>query len=273
MEQLFLFLSFVFGTIIGSFLNVVILRLPQEESLLGRSHCTHCGHELGPLDLVPVLSFVLLGGRCRYCKKKFSARYALIEIITGLAFLAVTAVLMPQSALGWLELVRALFFVGLLIVVFAIDFEHFLILDTVVVPGLVLLLAINAVLDIGLHQFLSLHGYVISGLLGAVAGSLPFYALWLISKGKWMGFGDVKYMLLLGVALGLKMVGVALLVAFFLGALVSIFLLAVKKKHMSSQVPFGTFLSTGAFITLLWGPSLLAWYLSLLGFNGIINVR
>jgi leader peptidase (prepilin peptidase)/N-methyltransferase len=159
--------------------------------------------------------------------------------------------------------------VAICITVFVIDFEHELILDKVVFPGIVVMAVLFIALDILAGGFINIR----MGLLGAAAGFIPFWLLWYASKwftgktGKWMGFGDVKFAAFMGLALGLKNLVVALFLSFTVGAVVGIVLMATGKKHFSSRIPFGTFLALATILSLFWGNQLWAWYWKLLTLN------
>ncbi len=266
----FVILAFVFGTAIGSFLNVVIWRLPQEQSLGGRSQCPHCHNTLRARELVPVLSYLALRRRCANCKQPISSRYMWIELLTGLLF-AVSAYSLPtalSSGFEALTLVRLLFIISVLIVVFVIDLEHYLILDVVVLPAALVILGVNIALDLVHHQSLfSLSAYTGGGIVAAVLAGGFFWLIWRISKGLWMGFGDVKLNLVLGLVLGLPGIAVGLFLSFILGSVVGIGLIAFGQKQLSSRIPFGTFLSAATVITLFYGPALAAWYGQLIGWR------
>lgn len=262
MQILFVIFSFIFGTVIGSFLNVLILRLPAGESVLGRSHCTKCGRVLGILDLVPVVSFALLGGKCAGCKTSISRRYPIIELLTGCLFAAGFLVLSPNSAKEILSLAELWFLIALSIVVFAVDFEHFLILDSVVFPAVLIALAFRVVFAL---NYAAPGHYLLLALAGALGGALPFYLIWFFSRGKFMGFGDVKLMLPLGLVLSWPNVWVAEFLAIIIGSVVGVGLLVSEEKSLKSRLPFGCFLVVGAIAAKIWGNEILAWYLALLG--------
>ena len=262
MHGLFLIISFIFGTLIGSFLNVLILRLPEGESILGRSHCPRCGHNLRAWELIPVFSFIFLRGKCRSCKNLISVRYPLIEIITGFLFAACFFVVNPSSYFEILFLLELWFLVGLSIVVFVVDLEHFLILDSVVFTSLAIAFAFQLA---AINQSASPFTYLLLVVVGALAGALPFYLIWFFSRGRFMGFGDVKLMLPLGVLLSWPNVWVAEFLAIILGSIVGVFLLVVGEKNLKSRLPFGCFLVVGAIIVKIWGNEILAWYLAFLG--------
>jgi leader peptidase (prepilin peptidase)/N-methyltransferase len=267
MQPLLIFLTFCFGTVIGSFLNVVILRLPEGQGITGRSHCVKCKHTLGVLDLVPILSFIFLKGHCRFCKTKISSRYFIVESITGLLFAAAFIYLNPMSLAGVVLLLKYLLALSALVAVFMIDFENFLILDQVVFPAAALIFVLNIILDLGSHiNILSLYSHTVSGLIAAASLCLLFFLVWFFSKGLWLGFGDVKLAALLGLILGWPLILVGFMVAVILGGVVSAFLLLFKDKTLKSQVPFGTFLALGTVFALFYGDKLFNWYLAILGF-------
>ncbi len=261
------FLVFYFGCIMGSFLNVVALRLPREEGLNGRSHCAHCRHVLSWPDLFPLFSYLFLRGKCRYCKQPVSSRYFLFEIIVGFLFLLVYLQVLPHNAVGFLILAKEWVLVSALLVVFVIDLKHYLIFDSVLLAAGLPVLFLNVALDYLTRQaWWSLSSLSVGGLFAGGLFAGFFYLLWWFSKGRWIGFGDVKLMLLLGVALGWPNTAAAWLLAYFLGTAYALPLLVLGKKHLSSRLPFGCFLSPAALIAMLYGPALIRWYLAILGF-------
>lgn len=260
---MFYLLIFIFGTIVGSFLNVVILRLHNGGSIVkSRSKCPHCQHLLGPKDLVPLASFISQRGKCRYCQKKISWQYPLVEAATGLLF-----VLATYNMIGSLSFVnlfynsavfsvwlRNLIFISFLLVIFVYDLRWYLILDVITWPAMAVALVFN--LLIGFSP--------LNLLIGALVG-FGFFALqFFISRGKWIGGGDLRLGALMGMMLGWKSLLVALLVSYMVGALVSICLLASGKKGLKSAIPFGTFLAIGTLVALLWGEEIVNWYFNLM---------
>ena len=236
----------LFGLVVGSCLNVCIDRLPRRRSIVGpSSHCEACGHKLGLLDLVPVLSYLLLRGRCRYCKAPIPRRVPLVELATGLLFM-----------FAWfhygnpLELAIALVFVSFFIVIFVIDLEHRLILNRVVYPGILAAL-IAALVNQGYHvPYALLGGAVGAGLLLLIALAFP----------RGMGFGDVKYGGLIGLVVGFPQVFVGLTISFVLGGLMGAILLLSRRKRWKEHVPFGPFLTIGAVVAMLYGQDIIRWY-------------
>lgn len=262
-EPLYFVLIFVFGACIGSFLNVVIWRLPRDQKLDGRSQCPNCHHVLAWYDLVPLLSYVWLRGRCRYCQTQFSPRYFVIELVVASLFLLAWLVIQPNTPLTYFVLLRDWFVITICVAVFVIDLEHYLILDKIILPSAIAVLASNAFLIHLSHGDLSDLG---TSLLAAFLAAGFFGAMWLVSKGRWMGLGDVKFAGLMGLILGFPNIVVALFFAFILGSLVGIGLLITGKKQLSSKLPFGTFLSLATVIVLFWGTSIWQWYTGFLRF-------
>ncbi len=262
----YLLSAFFFGACIGSFLNVVIWRLPQGLSLNGRSFCPNCKHGLVWYDLIPLLSIIWRKFKCGYCAKPISSRYFSIEAITGFLFALAYYLVGTENALAISQLLFYWFVISIIVVVFVIDLEHYLILDKIILPASALLLLYHFVTDVLLGNLqLSLGSNLISGLLASLVASGFFYVIWLISKGKWIGFGDVKYAIFMGLAVGFPNVLVALFSAFMIGSIVGVFLIIFGGKELSSKLPFGTFLSIGLLLALFWGQALVDTYLSLIG--------
>src|SRR3989344_2843176 len=251
------FIVFVFGLVVGSFLNSVIYRLEQGESALkGRSYCPHCKHSLSWYDLIPLLSFVLLKGKCRYCKAPISWQYPLVELATGILFVATWPDQVIHNLAGP-SLIYLWVVASLLIVIFVYDLKYYLIPDKGLYTALALVLAWRAL------ESWNAGAFDFSLALGAVP-ALFFLALVLASKETWMGMGDAKLVLFMGLFLGWPNILVALFFAFLAGAAVGVSLMLLKKKHLGSKVPFGPFLIAGTFLALLAGDFFVDWYLSLL---------
>lgn len=260
---LFVALSFVFGAIVGSFLNVLTLRLPHGHSVQGRSGCPRCGHVLAPLDLIPIVSYLLLRGKCRYCSAPIAYRYWLLEVVTGIAFAVATYVWLPDAAADWLWLGFLYVTLSVCIVTFVIDLEHFLILDTV--TGFGSLFALGFLVARALVQHMPLGPLLISRMAGVACGLVFFWLLWRLSRGRLLGFGDVKFTVFIGVVLGFPLVVPGLLFSFWLGALYAIPLLIAKQKRLQSAVPFGTFLVPALLLALVIGDEVIAWYGAMTG--------
>lgn len=261
---------FLLGLATGSFLNVVIYRLEKEESLSGRSYCPHCKHTLNWLDLVPLFSFFALGGKCRYCHEKISIQYPIVELLTGIIFLLIFWSLGFNWALGislrdvlwakgiwdFVKLCFMFYVSSSMIVIFVYDLKHYLIPDKVLFP------AIGIAFAYRLLTFENSFNYI----LAAATASGFFLIIYLISRGRWMGFGDVKLAILLGLILGFPNILAGLFLAFLFGAIIGGGLILFKKKKLKSQIPFAPFLITGTFAAMFLGNNIISWYLSLFAF-------
>jgi leader peptidase (prepilin peptidase)/N-methyltransferase len=239
------------GLCIGSFLNVVITRLPEGKNLVfPRSACPRCGHLIAWFDNVPVLSWLLLRGRCRSCRQRISWRYPAGELLTAAVFVAAFL----RFGVG-AELFVALLFLCALIAITGTDLDHQLIPDTITLPGVVAGFVLNlatARLD------------WTESLLGIVVGGGVFFAIILISPSG-MGGGDMKLGAMMGAFLGWKLGLLAVLLGVLSGGLVAVCLLAAGRKGRKDAVPFGPFLALGGAVSMLWGRSILAWYLGRFG--------
>ena len=252
-------LAGVLGLCIGSFLNVVIYRLPREMSLaFPPSHCTNCDYSLKWYDNIPVLSYIMLGGKCRKCKQKISPRYMLVEIFSALCYLLAVYLFWEQSIV---YAVMAALCSSLLICVFFIDLEHMFILDRFHI-----LIGICGVVAIFTDSFNVLYDH----LIGCGAGGLIFLAIYfgaiLILKKEGLGFGDVKLAFALGLLLGWQKFILAILVASVSACLVLIPIKKFKKSDDDVEFPFAPFLTLGAFVALCFGAQIISWYVSLLVF-------
>jgi leader peptidase (prepilin peptidase)/N-methyltransferase len=249
-ERLMAVLFFILGLVIGSFLNVCVYRLPRGESIVFTpSHCPTCGSRLGARDLVPLLSYLGLKGRCRFCGAPISARYPLIELATGLLFAAVYA----HTGLTAL-LPKQLFLVAVLIMVTFIDLKYMIIPDRIIVFSLAGGIFLNL-----LARDLSL----LSAGLGLLAAAALLLAPALIYRGG-MGGGDIKLAAVIGLFLGWPNGLLAVLLGCLLGALVGITLLLTGRKGRKDAIPFGPYLAAGTLLAMLYGDYWLAWYLGFL---------
>lgn len=236
---------FAFGTVLGSFLNVVIHRLPRGESLVRpRSRCPHCGTPIRPWDNVPLLSFLLLRGRCRACGAPIAWRYPLVE-----AFAGALLVLVYWRAGSWVDVVAGGLFTLALLAVFFVDLAHHIVPNAITYPGI----AIGLLLALG-------QGRILDGLLSALGAGALFFLIAVASRGG-MGGGDVKLAAMLGAFLGWPGVAVALLVAFTTGAAAGLLLIAAGRRSRRDPIPFGPSLALGGVVALFFGDALAAWYL------------
>jgi prepilin signal peptidase PulO-like enzyme (type II secretory pathway) len=294
-------LIFLIGTAVGSFLNVVICRLETGEDLIKkRSHCVECGRVLRWYDLVPVISFFVLRGRCRDCGKKISWQYPVVEIATGVLFVLMTVNLFPELVEGSkavldysrqggfrsnniISLFSLLYVACSLIVIFVYDLRHYIIPDKVLFPaiGVAFVYRFSEVFFNPTQPPLNLRGGEIPPLnlrggegellfnaltnfgpylFAALAAAGFFLFLVLVTRGRGMGIGDIKLAILMGLVLGWPQILLALFLAFFSGAAIGLALIAAGEKTMKSQVPFGPFLIAGTFIALFWGQQILDWW-------------
>lgn len=255
---------FCFGIIIGSFLNVVLYRLHTGKSLSGHSHCLSCGRRLTALELIPLLSYLGLRGRCVACQSYIPIRYFLVELLTGLLFMGL--VLVSES---WVEVLFGAVVVSLLVVTAVYDLRHFIIPDE-----LVFCLTVVAMLMSGYELYFSREPLTFAlDLMVAFLGTLFFYGLWQISKGTWIGFGDVKLTLPLGLMVGASSVFSMIVLAFWVGAVVGVALLLLQRLQkrgklplrffrtrltMKSVLPFAPFLISGFLLVWLWDVSVIS---------------
>ena len=239
---------FLVGTIIGSFLNVVIYRIPVGDSIiLPSSHCGNCNTKLRAIDLIPILSWIALKGKCRYCGCKISFRYPFVELLTGILFV------FTYIAVGLhYKLIVYLFFTCFLIVNTFIDMDYFILPNKIQLFGVLGYVLLNII-----FPFISLT----DSLLGALVGGAALFVLFLITKGRGMGFGDVKFIGVIGLYLGWKLSLLTLFLSFILGGFFGIILLATKIKDKKDAIPFGPWIAMATFISMHWGWEIINWYL------------
>lgn len=262
---------FVIGIFFGSFLNVIIDRLPFGRSIVyPPSHCPYCKHRLGFKDLVPIVSFFYLDGKCAYCKERISLYYPIVEILTGIVFSTSVYIVVGQNvdffvsqlSILW-NLLYLWIILSILIVVFFIDLKYGVIPFRVVFFGLIFL-TLNYVTLFVTNDYLSILQYLLAG----IVIFLLFLALFLFSKGRAIGFGDVFFSLFMGYLLGFPRVIIAVYLSFLTGAFISLILVLAKKKKMrGGTIPFGPFLVFGTCVSLFWGNAILDWILMYLSFN------
>ena len=260
---------FILGACMGSFLNCLAWRLYHNESLGGRSACPKCHKKISWYDNIPILSFIDLRGRCRHCQKKISIQYPLVELATAILFLfAFTryfsgneACLLSAfnfiafNAQSFWPLVRDWLLISFLVVIFIMDLRWYVVADEISLPAIGIILALNLLVgQFSWQQLLS----------SAVVGAGFFALQYAVSRGRWVGGGDIRIGALMGVALGWPNVIIGLMLAYFTGAIVGVFLIAFKKKGMKSPIPFGVFLAPATLVALWWGQAICDWYLNLL---------
>lgn len=253
------FILLIFGLFVGSFLGVVVDRLTNGGSIFfGRSHCDKCKKELGVKDLIPLFSFILFSGRCRYCKTKLSITYPLIELLTGIIFFLIYYFFKSEG------LITLFYYYAILsgfIVIFFTDLKYGIIPDKVVVP--------LSVISIFYLLFIN-NTFLISNLLSGIGAFLFFIIIssvfFYLTKKESMGGGDIKLSLLLGLFLGFPNIVVSLYLAFLTGAIISIILILWKKKtSLKDSLPFGPFLIMAALISFFYGSLIYQFTLRVLG--------
>lgn len=252
---------FILGTTVGSFLNVVIYRLNTGRSFVsGRSRCVTCNRELHWHELIPVCSYLVLGGKCRTCKKKISHQYPIVELITGILFVVLySRILLPLnfSYFSILAFVIGAIIMCLTVIIVVYDLKH------KIIPTMPMrtLMAVSFVSVLFMPAFVSNFPLVKTLLAGPVI-ALPFLLIWFASSGKAMGFGDVKLALVIGWLFGISAGFSVLFVSFWIGGLVGLFLMAVNKEYkMKSEVPFAPFLALASVIVFITGFNIFNFFL------------
>lgn len=245
-------LIFILGLIVGSFSNVCIYRIPRNESIVyPASHCPKCRSPIKPFDNIPLLSYILLKGRCRNCKNKISIQYPIVEFLTGLIYLIIYLI----YGLSVQTLIYIILSSALIIIAF-IDLKEQMVPDVISLPGIVIGFILS--FFVSYISFInSALGVVVGGgiiIIIGLAGSLIF-------KKEAMGGGDVKLAAMIGAFLGWRYIIISLFLGFFLGALAGIILILSKIKKREDAIPFGPFIALGSIITLLWGKNIFLWYL------------
>ena len=262
-EEYIFFSAFVFfsGLCVGSFLNVCIWRIPRDESVAWPgSHCPACNHAIAPWDNIPLLSWLILNGKCRHCKVPISPRYFLVELLTGTLFAVIWLIQ------GWSVLTPLyIFFTSALILGTFVDFDHLILPDRVTIGGMIA----GPILS---FAFPALHGQTerLPALLHSLGGlALGFGILWLVStigrlilKREAMGFGDVKLLGAIGACLGWQSVLFTIFFSSLSGTLVGLGLIAVGKKELQSRIPYGPHIALAALVWMLCGPACINLYLA-----------
>jgi len=244
-------LFFILGSVVGSFLNVVIYRLPRHESLIfPQSHCPKCGHKLSSSDLIPIVSYIFLKGKCRYCGAKISPIYPTIEGLTGILF----ALIYLKFGFSLLTF-KYIIFISFLIVVAFIDLFEGVVFDSVVIPG-----ALVGFLFGALHNLKDT-------IFGVIFYAVLFFLIIVISKIFYkeggMGEGDLTAGIMIGAFLGLRLGIVAFLLSFFIGAIVGILIMLVSKKGGKTQIPFVPYMAIASILAIFFGNYIIAFYLNL----------
>lgn len=239
---------FLYGIVIGSFLNVCIFRIPKKENIVQSSHCMNCGHKLGWRDMVPVFSYIFLRGRCRQCGAKISIQYPLIEALNGVLYVIV----FMANGFTFSSVLYCLM-TSALIVITVIDERTF----QIPVSSNLFLGVLGIVMTVYDYR------HILSHIIGAVCVSLFLYALYYFSSGKAIGGGDIKLMAYAGLLLGAKNILLAFVLACILGSVIHTIRMKVSKRN--NLLAMGPYLSAGIFIAALWGNRFWTWYLGMMG--------
>ncbi len=286
---------FLLGLAVGSFLNVLSMRYTLErglfprETMTGRSRCPHCKKELSAIELIPLVSFVMQGGKCRTCKHRLSFQYPIVELLTAILFVALNAILyrhygvFEKAILGestlWYYGILAVWLITLVafILITLIDLRLTIIPDSlnilIALAGIIIaaILIKEKLFDPLQSSYLGHYGLLFgfrdsivwNRFVGALAGGVLFTTIVVVTRGRGMGIGDVKLAAALGVLLGWPDAILALLIAFVIGAIAGLFLIARKMKSFKDGIPFGPFIILGALIVLFWGEAIMRGYFSL----------
>lgn len=247
--------AFLFGSAVGSFLNVCIYRIPRNISIIfPASRCPSCNTPIRPLDNIPVFSYLFLGGKCRVCKAKIAFRYPLVEFLNASLY----ALVVWRYGPAWDAVVYCIFCSALVVITF-IDLDFQIIPDRITLPGLPIALIAGAFLLPDPFMRYSALG-VRDSVIGFLAGGGLFYLVALVSRGG-MGGGDIKMMAMVGSLTGWKSVLLTTFLGSLTGSLVGLFLMIFRGKGRKTKIPFGPFLALGSLLTLFLGQEILSWYL------------
>lgn len=252
---MFPILLFVLGLSVGSFINALAYRLHEKKPIVNdRSLCPLCAHRLSWYDLIPLVSFAILLGRCRYCRNRISWQYPLVELLTGIVFI-LPFMGYGLRVTGYDFLISYYIFVFILLLIFTYDLRYMLIPDSISIPAIIIVFLIQTT-----YYKLLTTNY----LLAAFIASGFFLFQFFVSRGRWIGGGDIRLGFLMGLMLGSPVIIAALMLAYILGAIVTLPLVALGRHTMKSQIPFGAFLTIATIAGLVWGNEIIQWYMSIL---------
>jgi len=255
--MMIVFFITIFGLIIGSFLNSIIYRLKVGGNIVNeRSRCPSCLKTLRWFELLPVISFIIQRCKCRSCYRLISWQYPLVEMVVALGFVLSYLIHQTVGSEFYVLVFRDWVYIVFLVIIFVYDLKWQLILDRVTVPAMIIALFFTWGI-LGVEVFL---WHLVAGV---IAGGF-FLTQFIISRGRWIGGGDIRMGLIMGFMVGWPGILVALFISYVLGALISVLIVLKAKKKWSSQIAFGTFLSFGTFITILYGKFIVGWYQSLI---------
>lgn len=250
MSNFFLIFSFILGTLIGSFLNVVALRYNTGMTLRGRSKCFSCGKNLGWHELIPLFSFLFQWGKCKKCKGKISWQYPIIEFLAGVLFVMIFYVFPPVTVPASINTIFYLLITCLLLIITIYDIKHKIIPDS-----LVYTFSLVALARLFITPDLTFAVPPLTALLSGPILALPFVLMFLLSRGTWMGLGDAKLVLGIGWTMGIVMGISSIVLAFWIGAIASVIWMFVVFRKIKSryEIPFGPYLILGMYLVLLFG--------------------
>lgn len=253
MTVFFYILIFLLGMCFGSFLNVLEWRIKNKISLFEkRSKCPECKQKIFWYDNIPIFSFLFLCGHCRHCKKKISLQYPIVEFLMGLFFVIVFYFFNDQKLV---EIVKYLFIVWILFFVFIYDFKYLEVLDEIILPAILIIFVWN----------LTILNYSWKNMfLAIIIGGGFFFLQYILSRGSWVGGGDIRIGILMGVILSWPNILAGLFFAYILGAIINLGLIFLKKRKLKDQTAFGTYLSIATFLIIFCGDKIVNWYLNLL---------
>ena len=255
------FVVFVFGAVVGSFLNVCVHRMPREQSVVSpASHCPHCNERIRWCDNIPLLSYLFLRGRCRHCGGRITPRYFIVELLTASLFLLVWL-----KFDGWKPPIYWLLVAGLIAATF-IDLEHYIIPNEITYGGIVLGLLLSVAYP-PLLNVENVRAALLQSFLGVVVGGVTLLAVAL--AGEWvfkkeaMGMGDVKLLAAIGAFLGWEATLFTVLVSSVVGGAIGLALVLLSKKDLQSRIPYGPYIALGSLVWIFWGRDIIHWYVSL----------
>lgn len=250
-------ITFIFGAIVGSFLNVCIYRIPRHKSIVfPSSRCPNCNSPISVLENIPIVSYIFLKGKCRDCGENISVRYPVVECLNAIIYMVV----LWRFGLNWYSLICMAFASAMIVITF-IDLDFQIIPDTITLPGILIGLACSIFILIDPYNRPANIG-IMNSVIGALIGGGSFYLIALLSRGG-MGGGDIKMMGMVGAFLGWKGVLMTTFIASLTGSVVGISLMVFKGKGRKAKVPFGPFLALGSLVSLFWGQELMRLYLTL----------
>lgn len=258
------FFVFIFGTVIGSFLNVCIFRIPLEQSIaFPPSHCMSCGEKLKWYDMFPIISWIVLKGKCRYCKSKISYRYPLVECMTGIIFLAI------YLKYGFtFNTIKFCIFASIIIVIGLIDLDTTDVYTLTIITGIISFIILST-LNFALfkahftNQF-SILDYILGGIIGGGFILIVIIVTNMIIKANGMGTGDAEICLVCGLFLGVKNIVFMLFLSVVIGSIIGVMLILLKKKKRKDYIPFGPFIAISSIIAVLFGEGIVNWYLGMM---------